>query len=73
MKNAKQSYIITGKDNFITTYNSMEDIVETSLLKMKETFNDREEKMKRISSIQEFYFNYIEYSTPAFTKSSKRS
>lgn len=63
MANAEQSYIITGKDNFITTYNSRKDAIGTSLIKMKETFKGREEEMKRISSIQEFYNNYIQYST----------
>lgn len=63
MANAEQSYIITGKDNFITTYNSRKDAIETSLKKMTQTFTGREEEMKRISSIQEFYNNYIQYST----------
>jgi len=63
MANAEQSYIITGKDNFITTYNSRKDAIETSLKKMTQNFTSREEEMKRISSIQEFYNNYIQYST----------
>lgn len=63
MANAEQSYIITGKDNFITTYNSRKDAVETSLKNMTKTFTGRDEEMKRISSIQEFYNNYIQYST----------
>ncbi len=63
MSNAEQSYIITGKDNFITTYNARKDAIETSLKHMTITFNGREEEMKRISSIQEFYNSYIQYST----------
>lgn len=63
MSNAEQSYIITGKDNFIITYDTKKDAIETALKKLLVTFKGREEEMKRISSIQEFYNTYIQYST----------
>jgi methyl-accepting chemotaxis protein len=62
MANAEQSYVITGKDNFINTYNSKKDAIETAMKNLTKTFTGREE-MKRISSIQEFYNNYIQYSS----------
>lgn len=62
MANAEQSYIITGKDNFIITYDTKKDAIETALKKLLVTFKGREEETKRISSIQEFYNTYIQYS-----------
>lgn len=62
MANAEQSYIITGKDSFINTYNSKRGSIETSMKNLTKTFTGREEEIKRISSIQEFYNNYIQYS-----------
>lgn len=62
MANAEQSYVITGKDSFINTYNSKKDAIGTALKDLTKTFKGREEEMKRISSIQQFYNNYIQYS-----------
>lgn len=62
MANAEQSYVITGKDNFLNTYKSKKDAIGTSLKNLNISFKNREKEMKSLTSIEQFYNTYIQYS-----------
>ncbi|WP_227752025.1 methyl-accepting chemotaxis protein [Viridibacillus arvi] len=62
LSNSEQSYIITGKDNFLRQYSQDKDRIEANLLDLQKIFSDRKEELDRITSIDQFYDNYIQYS-----------
>lgn len=62
MANAEQSYVITGKDNFLNTYKSKKDAIGTSLKNLNKSFKNKEKEMKSLTSIEQFYNTYIQYS-----------
>ncbi|WP_234447704.1 methyl-accepting chemotaxis protein [Viridibacillus soli] len=62
LSNSEQSYIITGKDNFLRQYSQDKDRIESNLVDLQKIFADRKEELERITSIDQFYNNYIQYS-----------
>ncbi|MET0787175.1 MAG: methyl-accepting chemotaxis protein, partial [Paenisporosarcina sp.] len=62
MANAEQSYVITEKDNYLITYNDKKDAIKMSLNNLDKSFKGREKEMTSLSSIEQFYNTYIQYS-----------
>jgi methyl-accepting chemotaxis protein len=62
MANAEQSYVITEKDTYLNTYKAKKDAIKTSLNNLDKSFKGREKEMTSLSSIEQFYNTYIQYS-----------
>ncbi|SES09621.1 methyl-accepting chemotaxis protein [Psychrobacillus sp. OK032] len=62
LANAEQSYVITGKPNYKTTYRQNKDAIVTHLKELHKTYKDRPEELQKIQSIDQFFMTYLEYS-----------
>ncbi|MFF2752851.1 methyl-accepting chemotaxis protein [Psychrobacillus sp. NPDC058041] len=59
---AEQSYIITGKTNYMGSHKKYKDAIITHLKELNETYKDRPEELQKIQSIQQFFNTYLQYS-----------
>ncbi|WP_395940830.1 methyl-accepting chemotaxis protein [Bacillus sp. FJAT-22090] len=62
LANAEQSYVITGKTNYMTTYRQNKDAIVTHLKELNETYKDRPDELQKIQSIDQFFMTYLKYS-----------
>ncbi|WP_313890802.1 methyl-accepting chemotaxis protein [Psychrobacillus sp.] len=62
LANAEQSYIITGKTNYMSSHRKYKDAITTHLKELNVTFKDRPDELQRIKSIEQFYTTYLQYS-----------
>ncbi|WP_246096990.1 methyl-accepting chemotaxis protein [Psychrobacillus soli] len=62
LANAEQSYVITGKTNYMTTYRQNKDLIVTHLKELHKTYKDRPEELQKIQSIDQFFMTYLQYS-----------
>ncbi len=62
LSNAEQSYIITGKSNYKTSYRNYKDSAITQLKNLQNTYKNRPEEFKKITSISEHLEAYLAYS-----------
>ncbi len=62
LSNAEQSYIITGKSNYMTSYRNYKDSATTQLKNLQSTYKNRPEEFKKIEAINEHFLTYLSYS-----------
>jgi len=62
LSNLEQSYIITGKSNYMTSYRNYKDRIITHFKELQNTYKDRPEELKKIQSINQFFTTYLQYS-----------
>lgn len=62
LANAEQSYIITGKQNYMADYRKYKDATVTHLKALHETYKNRPEELQKIKSIDQFFTTYLQYS-----------
>lgn len=62
LANAEQSYIITGKANYMVSYKKYKDAIGTHLKELHKTYENRPEEYQKIQSIDQFFTTYLQYS-----------
>lgn len=62
LANAEQSYIITGKTNYMASYRKYKDSTITHIKELHETYKNRPEELQKIQSIDQFFTTYLQYS-----------
>lgn len=62
LANVEQSYIITGKSNYMTNYRHYKDRIITHFKELQTTYKGRPEELKKIQSINQFFTTYLQYS-----------
>lgn len=59
---AEQSYIITGKSNYMASHKKYKDAIITHLKELHLIYKDRPEELQKIQSINQFFTTYLQYS-----------
>ena len=62
LANAEQSYIITGKTNYMASYKKYKESTITHMKQLEETYKNRPEELQKLQSIDQFFTTYIQYS-----------
>lgn len=62
LANAEQSYIITGKPNYMGNHKKYKDSITTHIKELKDTYKNRPEELQKIKSIEQFFGTYLDYS-----------
>lgn len=62
LANAEQSYIITGKQNYMASYKKYKDSTITHIKQLTETYKNRPEESQKLQSIDQFFTTYLGYS-----------
>ncbi|MCZ8539937.1 methyl-accepting chemotaxis protein [Psychrobacillus psychrodurans] len=62
LANAEQSYIITGKSNYMASYRKYKDSTITNIKELYKTYENRPEELQKIQSIDQFFTTYLQYS-----------
>lgn len=67
LSNAEQSYIITGKSNYMTSYRSYKDAIITRFKELEAIYKNRPEELKKVTTINEHFNTYLQYSERALS------
>lgn len=67
LSNAEQSYIITGKSNYMTSYRSYKDAIITRFKELEAIYKKRPEELKKVTTINEHFNTYLQYSERALS------
>ena len=67
LSNAEQSYIITGKSNYMTSYRSYKDAIITRFKELQAIYKNRPEELKKVTTINEHFNTYLQYSERALS------
>ncbi|MFJ7826399.1 methyl-accepting chemotaxis protein [Psychrobacillus sp. NPDC096623] len=62
LANAEQSYIITGKNDYMASYRKYKDSTVTNIKALYETYENRPDELQKIQSIDQFFTTYLQYS-----------
>lgn len=62
LANAEQSYIITGKSNYMASHKKYKDAIITHIKELNKTYRNRPEELQKILSIDQFFTTYLQYS-----------
>ncbi|WP_419962141.1 methyl-accepting chemotaxis protein [Psychrobacillus sp. BM2] len=62
LANAEQSYIITGKNDYMASYRKYKDSTITNIKELHKTYENRPEELQKINSIDQFFTTYLQYS-----------
>ena len=62
LANAEQSYIITGKNDYMASYKKYKDSTITNIKELYKTYESRPEELQKIQSIDQFFTTYLQYS-----------
>lgn len=63
LSNYEQTYIITGEEKALTLYDEMKKKIDTSMSALTASLGNFEEEQNTLSFIQQFYTNYMSYSS----------
>lgn len=67
LSNAEQSYIITGKSNYMTSYRSYKDAIVTRFKELQSIYKNRPDELKKVTAINEHFNTYLQYSERALS------
>lgn len=62
LANTEQSYIITGKNDYMASYRKYKDSTITNIKELHKTYENRPEELQKINSIDQFFTTYLQYS-----------
>ncbi|WP_336495793.1 methyl-accepting chemotaxis protein [Psychrobacillus sp. FJAT-51614] len=62
LANAEQSYIITGKSNYMASHRKYKDAIITRIKELKVIYKDRSDELQKIQFIDQFFTSYLQYS-----------
>ena len=58
----EQTYIITGDEKYLQAFDDTKSIIDSNMTTITTTLENREEELKTLGLIQQFYANYLSYS-----------
>ncbi|MBM7607685.1 methyl-accepting chemotaxis protein [Lysinibacillus composti] len=61
LSNYQQHYLITGKEDSLTSYESLKETIDTHLKELQSILSDRQEESGFISIIHQYYRTYLSY------------
>jgi len=67
LTNLEQAYLITGDGNFATSYKMKIDTIDKKIKALEAQFTKRELELGHIQAIDQYYKNYLEYSSKVMT------
>ncbi|UPW85191.1 methyl-accepting chemotaxis protein [Lysinibacillus sp. Ag94] len=67
LTNLEQAYLITGDGNFATSYKMKIDTIDKKIKALEAQFTERELELGHIQAIDQYYKNYLEYSSKVMT------
>lgn len=62
LANAEQSYIITGKTNYMASHRKYKDSTITNIKELYKTYESRPDELQKIQFIDQFFTSYLQYS-----------
>ncbi len=62
LANAEQSYIITGKNDYMTSYRKYKESTITNIKELYKTYENRPDELQKIKNIDQFFTTYLQYS-----------
>ncbi|WP_285396944.1 methyl-accepting chemotaxis protein [Lysinibacillus sp. fls2-241-R2A-57] len=67
LTNLEQAYLISGNGSYATSYNMKIDSIDKKITALEKQFTDRKLELGHIQAIDQYYKNYLEYSTKVMT------
>lgn len=67
LTNLEQAYLITGNGSFATSYKMKIDTIDKKMKTLEKQFTERELELGHIQAINQYYKNYLEYSSKVMT------
>ncbi|WP_255417978.1 methyl-accepting chemotaxis protein [Lysinibacillus sp. 2017] len=59
----EQTYLITGEKKYLQMYNDTKELIDGNLSTVEASLKNREEESNTLALIQQFYVNYVSYSS----------